>query len=289
MKNKVLARIFGNEVAKSVIDSITKFLVENQGTLLTVGSIGFSLASTATAMKNATDINYILADARVALDQCNTKEERSKVYGLTLKALLPKLAPIVIFELASITCSILNKRRTDKIETRLVETAGALAIAQKTITECQKFQREAEMALGEEKVHEIQKDIDENTVYQVASASPVNTRQSDNDKLIYEPITGQLIWSTPDRVNLAWEKYKSEVMNSEKQFVPVSDIFFDRIGADSRTMSAEVFGYYNEDASRMSDTVYLDSTKVVVNGEETAVLKINYYPSIRLVTDEVFD
>lgn len=288
MKSKLLTKIMGNEVANKIITAIGQFCVKNEGTLLTSGAIGFSLASTAFALKNASDISCIIYDARCALEQCNTKEERCDVYKITLRELTPKVAPIVIFQTASIACSLFNKRRTDRIESKLMETTGALMVCQTAMNQYQKFQKDAEEALGEERVHDIQKEIDEKTVYET-SASPVNTKQSDNDKLIYEPITGQLIWSTPDRVNLAWEKYKTEVMNSEKHFVPVSDVFFDRIGADSRTMSAEVFGYYNEDASRMSDSVYLDSTKVMVNGEETAVLKINYYPSIRLVTDEVFD
>lgn len=288
MKSKVLAKIMGNEIANKIITTVTEFYVKHENLILTSGAIGFGLVTTAVALKNASKIDYILQDAREALWQCNTKEERSDVYKLTLKELIPLAAPIVIFQAASITCILLNKRRTDKIETTLVETASALAITQTALTKVQDFQKEAENALGEEKVHAIQKEIDEKTVYE-ASSSPVNSKQTDNDKLVYEPITGQLFWSTPDRINLAWEKYKAEVMNSEKHFVPVCDVFFDRMGVDSRTMSAEVFGYYNEDASHMSDSVYLDSTKVMINGEETAVLKMNYYPAVRLVTDEVFD
>ena len=163
-----------------------------------------------------------------------------------------------------------------------------MSITQAAVAQYQSFAKEAEDTLGEKKVHKIQKEIANSSTYDV-SGCPVNSKTSDDDQLIYEPITGQLIWSTPDRINLAWEKYKNEVMFSDCQFVPVGEVFFDRIGADSRTSAAEVFGYFNEDASRMSDEVYLDTTKVIVNGKEMAALKINYYPTIRLSIDGAID
>lgn len=284
MKNKLVALLTRNQTIAKVLGTIGKFYVEHESTILTAGTIGFSLATTSVAIRNAGEMNYILQEARVALAQCNTKEERNDVYKLFLKQMAPLVLPIIIFQAATIGCAVASKRQADK---KIAEAAGALSIAQAAISQYQSFTKEAEEALGEEKIHDIQKEIAENTVYE-ASKSPVNSKLTDEDQLIYEPITGQLIWSTPDRINLAWEKYRSEVMMSENTFVPVSEVFFDRIGADSRTSAAEVFGYYNEDAARMSDEVYLDGTKVIVNGKEMSALKINYYPTIRLVTDEVF-
>lgn len=288
MKNKLVAKVLGNKFLSTVLGEFGRFYIEHESAILTTGTIGFGWAAVALAMKNATKIHYILEDYKAASLNCNTKEERNRLCVVTLKAILPLAAPIIIFEGLATAFAISSKKRTDKIEFKLAETAGALSITQAALTQYQNFAKDAEEALGEERVHEIQKEIDEKTVYE-ASSSPVNTKQSDGDKLVYEPITGQLFWSTPDRINLAWEKYKTEVMTSEKHFVPVSEVFFDRMGVDSRTMSAEVFGYYNEDAAHMSDKIYLDSTTVMVNGEETAVLKMNYYPAVRLVTDEVFD
>lgn len=288
MKSKVLAKVMGNELAGRIAKTVSTFYLQNQSTILTTGTIGFSWAATLLAVKNASEIHYVLTDYRDGIQNCNTKEERNKLISLTLKALMRRVLPILIFEGMATACAIGAKKHTDKVELSLAETAGALSIAQSAITQYQTFAKEAEDALGPERYHDIQKEISDNTVYEV-SRCPVNNKQSDDDQLIYEPITGQLIWSTPDRVNLAWEKYKSEVKDSENHFVPVGQVFFERIGADYRTASSEVFGYYNEDAAKMSDSLYFDGIRVIVNGKEMSALKINYYPTIRLVTDEVFD
>ena len=284
MKN-FLAPVMQNKVVNAVTSNIGKFYIAHESAILTGGTIGFSIATTAVTYQNSDKIHYILREAAKMLDVCENDDQKKQVYTSTLKQLAPLVTPILVFQAATIGCAVFAKKQSDK---RIAELAGALTVAQQAVSYYQTFQKEAEEALGEKRIHEIQKEIDGKTVYE-ASSSPVNTKQSDGDKLVYEPITGQLFWSTPDRINLAWEKYKTEVMTSEQHFVPVSEVFFDRMGVDSRTMSAEVFGYYNEDAAHMSDKIYLDSTTVMVNGEETAVLKMNYYPTVRLVTDEVFD
>lgn len=288
MKNQIVKKLMGTKFVGPILEGIIRVCVSNKSLILTTGTIGCSLATTALAVKNSAAIASAVNKAKTALSLCNTKEERDDVYRLFLKEMTRLALPILIFQAGTIACAIANKKHSDKLETRLAEMAGALSITQTALNQYQSFQKEAEQALGEEKIHDIQKEIAENTVYEV-SRSPVNTKQSEDDQLIYEPITGQLFWSTPDRINLAWEKYRNEVQNSDEAFVPVSAVFFDRLGADSRTSAAEVFGYYNEDASYMSDTVYLDTTKVIVNGKEMSALKINYYPTIRLSTDERFD
>lgn len=288
MKNKLVTFLTGDSTVGKILSAAGKFYIAHESAILTAGTIGFSLATTTAAIKNSGKMNCILQDARIALSQCNTKEEKNDVYKLFIKQMAPLALQIFIFQAATIACAVANKRHSDKLESKLAEAVGALSIAQTAIGQYQSFAKEAEDALGPEKIHDIQKEIADNTVYE-ASMSPVNTKQTDDDQLIYEPITGQLIWSTPERINTAWEKYRYEVMSSEEPFVSVGAAFFDYVGADSRTCAADVFGYYNEDASKMSDKVYLDSTKVVVNGKEMSALKINYYPSIRLVTEEVFD
>lgn len=284
MKNQLITKIMGNKlISKSV-----KFYFLHRSWFHMGGVIGFSCATTLVTFRNAPKINYILMETREALEMCNTKEERNEVYSITLREIIPLIAPIFIFQGLTIGCAVLSKKHSDELESKLIETAGALSVAQTAIAQYQSFANEAEKALGPEKVHEIQKEVAENTVYET-STNPVNSKTSDDDQLIFEPITGQLVWSTPDRVNLAWEKYRTEVQNSNENFVSLSNVFFERIGAEYKTAAAEAFGYYNEDASKMADELYFDTTKVRVNGKEMSALKIEYYPTVRLVTDERFD
>lgn len=274
----------GNEIANNILGAISRFCITNRSALLTTGTIGCSWAATGLALKNATEIQKTIVSCRAALQTCNTKEERDKVYSLFFKTITPLVLPIIFLEGAATGCAILSKKHTDNVEMKLAETAGVLSLTQSALTQYKTFAREAEASLGPEKTHEIQKEIAENTVYE-ASCSPVNTKQTDEDQLFYEPITGQLIWSTPDRINLAWLSYKNELLRSSSSFVPFSEVFFPKIGADYRVAAAEVFGYFNDDASRMDDKLYFDGTKVIVNGKEMSALKINYYPSVNFNGD----
>ena len=276
MKN-FLAPIKSNKVVNKVCTEVAKFYTEHESTILTGGIIGFSLATTTFAVKNSGEINRIINEAKSALNCCNTQEEKNTIYSMTLKQLAPLAAPIIIFQSLTIATAIHSKKQSDR---RVAEIAGALSIAQQAVTYYQNFQKEAEESLGEKKFQKLQKEIDANTVYET-SASPVNSKASDDDQLFYEPITGQLIWSSPDRMNLGWVKYREEVRNSDDCFVPLCETFFDSIGADPSVSAAEVFGYNNEDAVKMSDELYFDGTKVRVNGKEMSALKINYYPTMR--------
>ena len=269
----------GNEIASSIVRTVSRFCMTNRTALLTTGTIGFSWAATGIALKNATEIHNTIFNCRAALQTCNTKEERDKVYSLFFKTITPLVLPIILFEGAATGCAIMSKKHTDNVEMRLAETAGALSIAQSAIAQYKTFAKEAEDALGPERIHDIQKEIADNTVYE-ASCSPVNTKLTEDDQLFYEPITGQLIWSTPDRINLAWLSYKNELLSSSRVFVPFSEVFFPKIGADYKVAAAEVFGYFNDDASKMDDKLYFEGTRVVVNGKEMSALMINYYPTV---------
>lgn len=276
MKN-FLAPIAQNKVLNQVTTEVTKFYVNHESAILTGGTIGFSLATTAVTIRNAGEINAIIFDAKSALACCNSEEEKKTVYKLALQQLAPLVAPIIIFQSATIGCALFAKRQSDK---KIAELASALTIAQQAVTYYQNFQKDAEDSLGKEKVAKLNKEIEANTVHE-ASGSPVNSKVSDDDQLIYEPVTGQLFWSNPDRINQAWVIYKNNVMNSGESFVSLAEGgFLYKLGADEKCMAADLFGHYPEDASKMDDELYLNATKVVVNGKEMAALAINYYPTI---------
>lgn len=274
MKN-FLAPIAKNPNVSKITGTIGKFYRDNEGAFLTGGTIIFSCATTAVTFANATSIIETINNAKEALANCSNENDRKKVYEITIKELAPKVGPILLLQAATIFCAVKNKKQYDK---RVADAISALSLAQQAVAYYQSFQKEAEESLGEKKVAKIQKEIAEKTVYE-ASASPVNSKKTDDDQLVYEPITGQVIWSTPDRIDLGWIKYRETVRSSSEMFVPFGEVFFDEIGADSSAAAAEVFGYMNEDADRMSDSVHLDTTKVIINGKEMAALKMNYYPA----------
>lgn len=272
-----LAPVMQNKVVNKLTTEVTKFYVNHESAILTGGTIGFSLATTAITLRNAGEINAVIFEAKSALACCNSDEEKKQVYALTLKKLAPLVAPIIIFQSATIGCAVMAKKQSDK---KISELASALTIAQQAVTYYQSFQKDAEEALGKEKIAKLNKEIEANTIHE-ASGSPVNSKISDDDQLIYEPVTGQLFWSNPDRINQAWVIYKNNVQNSDEAFVSLAEGgFLYKLGADDKCMAADLFGHYPEDASKMNDEVYLNATKVVVNGKEMAALAINYYPTI---------
>lgn len=264
-------------VTKSkVMQAVGKFYLAHEGAILTGGTIGFSLATTAVTYRNATKINHELSEAKKRLAVATTQDQKNEVYASTLKALVPLVAPIVLFQTATICTALYSKKQYDK---KLAAAASALTIAEQAVAQYQAWQKETEEALGEKKYKKLQKEVAENTIYE-ASSEPVNQKQSESDQLFYEPVTGQLFWSNPDKVNLAWVKYREELRNSDECFVPIGERFIPDVGADYTAMAANVFGYYNEDAIKMDDEVSYTSVKVRVGGTERSALSICYYPTI---------
>lgn len=277
-----------NQLVSRVTGVVGQFYLAHESTILTGGTIGFSMATTAVTYRNADKIKQILVDASYILQDLKaagaSKEEINKFYVKTLRELTPLVLPILIFQAATIGCACINKKQSDK---KIAEAAGALSIAQAAVAQYQAFQKDAEEALGEKKYMKLQQEIDDKAIYE-ASFVPIGTKSSESDQLIYEPITGQLVYSNADRINLAWARYKDEIQNDGDPFVPIGGRFFDTIGLDSDAGAAKAFGYTNGDACKMHDEVYLDTTKVRVEGKEMSALKITYYPPIRMST-EVFD
>lgn len=281
MKNEIVKKVLSNRV----VGEVGKFYLAHESTILSGGAMGLSMATTAMTYRNADKIKDILRDAAYILadlkEKQAPKEEINKFYGEVLKELTPLVLPILALQAGTIGCIMLNKKHSDKLEGKLAETAGALSIAQAAVSQYQNFQKSAEEAMGEKKYMKLQQEIDDSAIYE-CSFVPIGSNNSDTDQLFYEPITGQVFWSNVDRINLAWSRYHDEIQNDESQFVPIGGKFFSTLGLDCSTASADVFGYINEDATKMHDEMYLDSTKVRVDGKEMSALKLTYYPTIRL-------
>lgn len=290
MKNKVIAKIMGNELANRIITTVCRFYASNESTILTTGMIGLSWAATAMAMKNASEIHYILMDCRDALQSCNTKEERNKVYSLTLRSLIPLVLPIIIFEGGATTLAILSKRRTDKLELRLSETAGVLSIAQAAIAQYQTFQKETEEALGKEEYLKLQDDIYKDKNQDLTGSEDRKFRKFNDipyegapgEDIFIDKYTGRAFWCTSAAIKSATERMCYRLgSNGGRDRLTLND-WCDILNNPSLqpTELGGMFGYYSF-ASNDGDeiTPHFSPTQVVFpNGNIKPAFEVTLYP-----------
>ena len=279
MKNKRVAKIMGNEVANKVIGEIGRFYINHESAILTTGTIGFSWAATCVAMKNATEVHYILADCRDALQNCNTKEERNQVYSITLKELFPLIFPILLLEGASTACAIFSKKQYDK---KLAEAAGALSIAQAALTQYQLFQKETEKALGEEKYLELQDDICKNIDVDGRRFTTLTTEGAPGEMLFIDKYSGRPFWCHESRIKFATERLSvalSEDNGSYDGVISINDWYDEIQNPDlTRTDLGDRFGYLakvekNGISYRLSDTHF-----IFPNGTRVQAAEVYLYP-----------
>lgn len=280
MQNPI-ARVISNQAVSNFVGRVSKFYVANQSTILSVGSIGFSLASTGIALKNGAEINKVLLTARDALNNCVTKEERNQVYTLMLKELFPLVAPIVIFEGATIGCVILNKKRSDKMEARLAETAGALSIAQTAIAQYQSFQKEAEESLGEEKYQKVMNDIYKKQEFDGTRFTAVASEGAPGEVLMIDKYSNRPFWSLTGRVEMAARELSRRLSpDGGYDQVSIND-FYDLIG--NRDLSpnelGERFGYVSDsDWNNDISAHFADTHYIFPNGTRIPAFEVYLYP-----------
>lgn len=147
------------EIVTATTKKIVGFYVEHQSLILTTGTIGFSLATTAVTFRNANYILQVIDDAKQMIGDTESKEERNKIYAATIKELAPKVLPILALEAATITCSLQMKKVTDLKEKKLAEASSALVLAQNAISSYKAFQNKAEAELGDEKTKKIHAEV----------------------------------------------------------------------------------------------------------------------------------
>ena len=78
-----------------------------------------------------------------------------------MKELSPKVLPIVTLYGVSVTCTILNKKHSDKKIADLTATAG---LAQSALLQYQLWKREAEKELGDERLKEVNTKVAEDII-----------------------------------------------------------------------------------------------------------------------------
>ncbi len=277
MKN-FLAPIAQNKVVSTITTELGKFYSEHKGLILTGGTITFSLATTAVTLKNAREIMDTLDNAKAALANCNTQDEKNKVFALTLKTLAPLVTPIIIFQAATIGCAVVAKKESDK---KIAELAGALSIAQQAVTYYQNFQKDAEEALGEKKYAKLQDDIYKNKEVDGRQFTALAAEGAPGEVLFIDKYSGRPFWCTTDRIeNAARELGRRLSASGGYDQQSINDLY-DLIGNSDLTPNelAERFGYVadvdlgNDISAHFSDTHY-----VFPNGTRIPAFEMYLYP-----------
>lgn len=293
MKNPITV-IKNNPIATKAIGALSKIYLEHESLILTSGTIGFGLAATGIAMKNAVKINETVKFAREALAECNTKEERNDVYKLFLGEMAPLVAPIVIFEAAMIGCSILSKKKLDLKDKKIAELAGALSIAQTAVTQYQTFAKEAETALGEKKYDKLQSDISDKIQVDGRRFNNFPSEGAPGQVLLIDKYSGRPFWGTVQECNNAAKQLSLTLSSGCQDIVTIDDWYDninnrDLIGDGDTGVLTSRFGYiagsYGADdiCAKVSDSHY-----VFPNGTSVPAFIVRLSPEPACI-DETID
>lgn len=174
------------------------FYFEHQSIILTGGAIGFSLATTATTMMYSRDILNTLDEAKEMLSKEENEDKKKDIYGATIKEIAPKLLPIVIFQSATILCTVQNKRIYDAQERKLTDAVSALSLAQNAIVQYQTFQKTAEEQLGEKKLDKINKEVAQERINNnpPTENNTVVQQTANNMYYYFDTFANRYFWST---------------------------------------------------------------------------------------------
>lgn len=250
------------EVVKAAPSTVANFVAANEGTILPVGSIVFSGVAIVAAVKNSNDILSIIGDANDALKLEADPEMRKKIYVSAAKDLAPKVGPIVIFYGASIACTIVNKKHTDK---KIAELTAALGLAQTAITQYQLWQKQAEQELGD-KVEVVNKAVAEEVVKndpptdKNAVNNPSDYVQVGNKPFHYYMLRGNHVhfWDTKSpsemrmavhNLSIALSKGETQYDHDGRAFLSENDLLYVINQKLVTHPSGDMWGFYGEDTA----------------------------------------
>lgn len=241
MKN-FLAPVFKNKAFQAV----TKFYVDHETTILTGGTIGFGIATTAVVYKNSPIIHNIIDAAKEALaeldpDDENYEDDKKEIYRMALKDLVKPVTEIVIFQGAQIVTAMLTKKNSDKKDAKIAELAGAVSMAQQAVHYYQEFHKEAEEELGEKKLNKIHDEMSK-------KAEPIycELNPSAGEQIFRDPYSGRAFVCTEDRIKLACERMSKEVRDYDE--ANLNGEYYQTLGLDD-TALGEQWGYAAENES----------------------------------------
>ncbi len=276
-KQELMTKVLSNKI----VSEVGKFYLAHESTILTGGTIGFSVATTAVTYRNADKIKAILKDASYILqdlkEQNAPKEQINEFYKQVLKELAPLIAPIVIFQVATIATACVNKKQADK---KIAEAAGALSIAQAAIAQYQSFQKDAEEALGEKKYEKLQSDIYKNKDFDGRLFSDTPLEGAPGEVLMIDKYSGRPFWGQTYRLESAAHEISRMLSAGGYDQISIND-YYDQIGNNNLTPNelGERFGYLAD--SVWTDEInvkYADTHYVFPNGTRIPAFEVYLYP-----------
>lgn len=255
-----------------VVKEVGRFYLDHQSLILTGGTIGFSLATTAVTIKNSRAIINTLDDAKAMLADETDEARRKEIYGLTIKELAPKVLPIVVLQAATIACSLEAKRLTDSTAKKLSEATSALTLAQGAIAQYQAFNEKAEEELGEKKAAKLRKEI---AAERIEESPKTDANTFANGSYLYHDVFGnRYIYSNKSPQDI--EQYCFDLSkdlydgNCDGDEVCVNEIY-NYINKDLQIASANSFGWKAEDGRgrHASDLIRIAITPAEMSDHQT--------------------
>lgn len=211
MKNKLI-QITEKHLVKNAMGTVSKMVLEHKGTILTGITISSNAAGIAMTYKNSPLIHEIIFQTKkqigtISPDDPLYEVRRKEAYRSGLKQIIPLAAPIIFFFTVSTAAAIVNQKQN---EAKISTLTAALSMAQSTIAEADMFKAEATKELGEEKVQQIEKDIEKKQLDEARKNSMLPFIR-ENEFLCLIPSFGYVFSGTPDRLENAMLKVNTVI------------------------------------------------------------------------------
>lgn len=198
------------ELAKAALTDTKTFIVKNQRTILTAGSIIFEYAAIYEAVKQADELREIIEDIRFQLDLAKgARCTRQKIIQDGMRRLAKPVSKIFVPALLSTICIIKNDRDSKKAMAEYAAQVGALTAA---LDEYKIFERNAKDELGEEKFAKIKADS-AIEYHEINGYGNANVIVRPGEFLTYLPDFGVFFSSTEDKINNAFEHLNDVLKN----------------------------------------------------------------------------
>lgn len=268
MKN-FLAPIMKN----NVVSSLSNYCVNHKSSLLATGTIGSSIATTAVVYRNSPLIHAIIWDTRDALDAANNDEEKKAIYKAAIKSLALLVAPIIIFQAATVATVIITKKDSDKKDKLIAELSSAAVASAQIISEYEQFKKEAEAQLGEKKLAKIEETVNAKK----GEVVDVDLQTCPGEFIFRDVYCGHIFKGTKDTVKLACERMHNEMVDTMDSAVFLNGEYYQTLGVDDTTICGEHWGYFVEFDNNCIRPEFI-ATEIEVNGTKVPGYNVHLYP-----------
>ena len=252
--NKELPKVFTKQFVKKSLDEISKKFLENQGLVLTTGTIVCNTAALALTYKNAEKIHKIISDTKKALIIAEEQnKDKFDIYKQAFIELAKAGGPVIIFELISIVCTIQLERKNMKNEAKIAELTAMITLAQNTISEYSTFKDETKKEIGEEKYRAIQEKVVDSKIQ--GEEYPSNIHVNVGEHLCYFHYLDKWFSGTASDLKLGMQEFNDVLERNQdgygressrgNEIILIEDIC-SRFKIDDRSQVSSMMGYESQ-------------------------------------------